>query len=106
MNRSRAVLWTWRWCTTTQEILDESFEHIQLVFLLNQETVSLDHFAVVDYSPEDHVFCREYYTVVDQWPPGRYQLETQITFTKPIYDGWGTYPAGTFYVRYIVTVER
>ena len=107
LDRSRPTLWSYAWCTTTQEILDENFEHIKLAFVIGGTTVSMDRIATQDFkrNPDD-AYCRQYYVVITQWPRGRHQLEIQVNFTQPINDGWDTYPTGTHYYKYFVTVKR
>jgi len=87
--------------------LDENFEHIKLAFVIGGTTVSMDRIATQDFkrNPDD-AYCRQYYVVITQWPRGRHQLEIQVNFTQPINDGWDTYPTGTHYYKYFVTVKR
>lgn len=106
MNRSAPAIWSYNWCTTTQEILDENFENIQLEFMPGDTAIPTDQLIVSEYKRSDGARCRQYYTVVTKWPRGRHQLEIRITFAKPINNGWDTYPAGTHFYRYVVTVKR
>lgn len=98
------LVWSYAWCTTTQEILEENFTHIQLEFIVNETPVPPDQFAVIDYQRSDDAPCREYAVLVKEWTPGQHQLESRVTFTQSIHDGWDLYPGGTHIYKYIVTV--
>jgi hypothetical protein len=102
---SNPLLWSYGWCTTTQAILEENFRYIELEFTLNENTVPLGNFAVVEYMREDGSPCREYLALVDEWTPGQHQLETRVTFTQAIHDGWNLYPAGAHVFKYLVTMN-
>ena len=66
----------------------------------------LVHFAIVETPYEDGSYCREYVGLVDTWPDGQHQLETRVTFTQDIHDGWNLYPAGTHTFKYFVYVGQ
>lgn len=100
---SMPLVWAYGWCTTTQEILEENFAHIQLEFMVNGTPVPSDNFAVMDYQRTDGSPCREYAVLVKEWAPGQHQLESHVTFKQAIHDGWDLYPGGTHIYKYIVT---
>ena len=99
------ALWSYGWCTTTQEILEENFTHIQIEFIMNEVPVPLDHFFIQNTTRDDGFTCREYTAKIVEWPKGQHQLEVQITFTKPTNDGWNLYPAGTHTFKYMITIS-
>lgn len=105
LSESEPLLWSYGWCTTTQEILEQNFAHIQLEFTVNGVPVSTGNFAVAESPRADGSPCREYTAVITEWPAGSHQLESRITFTQDIDDGWDVYPAGTHIFKYIVTVS-
>jgi hypothetical protein len=107
LDRSTSVIWSFGWCATSQEILEENFENIKPEFFIGETEVSMDNFVVVDSRGSfDDSYCREYYAVVSTWPRGRFQLETRVTFLADIDDGTDVYPVGTHFFRYIVTVRQ
>lgn len=106
LDKSRPALWSYVWCTTTQKILDENFKNIKLEFYVGETPVSIDKFVVNNYGTSDNLYCREYYSVINTWPRGRFHLETRVTFLADINDGMDIYPAGTHFYRYTVTVKR
>ena len=99
------LIWAYGWCTTTQKILEQNFEHIQLEFTLNGTVIPTENFAVIDDNRQDGSPCREYVALIQEWPEGQHQFESHITFTQDIDDGWDVYPAGTYTLKHIVTVE-
>jgi len=107
MDASRETLWSYTWCTTTRKILDENFEHIQMQFVIGETAVPGDQLVSHNYTRDNNNgFCREYYTVITDWPRGQHHLDIRVTFTQNLDDGWNVYPAGTHIFEYIVTVKR
>jgi hypothetical protein len=105
LTESEPLIWSYGWCTTTQQILEENFSHIQLEFTLNETTIPAGNFAIVETSREDGSPCREHAALVTEWTAGQHQLESRVTFKQDIDDGWDVYPAGTHIFKYIVTVQ-
>jgi len=105
LTESEPLVWSYGWCTTTLEILDENFQHIQLAFTMNEMPIPLSNFAITESQREDGSPCREYAALVNTWPQGQHQLETHVTFTQDIDDGWNVYPAGAHTFKYIVTIQ-
>ena len=99
------VAWSYGWCASQKEILDDNFKSIQLEFIMNESPVPLDHFVTLNQENQDGSACREYAGLVTNWPKGQHHLETHVTFTQDVHDGWNLFPAGTHIVKYIVTVE-
>jgi len=105
LDQTEPAIWSYGWCATTQVILEENFTHLQLDFIINEESKLLEHLFVQDVRREDGSTCREYTVVVNQWTQGQHQLEVRVAFTEPTDDGWNLYPAGTHTFKYIVTVN-
>lgn len=105
LTEATPLVWSYGWCTTTQSILEENFSHIRLEFVLNGSPVSSGSFTVTEYERSDGGKCREHAALVVDWPTGTHQLESRITFTQAIDDGWDVYPAGTHTFKYLVTVN-
>ena len=100
------VAWSYGWCASQKEIMEDNFKHIQLEFIINEAPASLDNFAVIETPHEDGSYCREYAALLDAWPPGEHHLETHVTFTEDVHDGWNLFPAGTHIYQYIVVVGQ
>ena len=105
LTESVPLLWSYGWCTTTEAILEDNYRYIQLEFVLNETVIPLSNFIAVDYARDDGSPCREYVGLVETWTTGQHQLETRITFTQDIHDGWDLYSAGTHVFKYLVTVQ-
>lgn len=105
LEESTPLIWSYGWCTTSQSILEDNFSHIQLVFVLNEASVSSTVLAARDYQRDDGSACREVAALVQAWTEGTHQLETRVTFTQAIHDGWNLFPAGTHTYKYVVTLN-
>ena len=105
LDRSEPLLWSYGWCTTTKEILEENFSQMELAFIINDLPLPISSFAILENPREDGSPCREYGALIDHWPSGTHHLEVHITFTQPTNDGWNIYPAGMHTFKYIVTVN-
>ena len=106
LEKSEPLLWSYGWCTTTQEILEENFTHIHLVFTINETPAPISQFVVTESPREDGSPCRTYSALITRWTQGQHHIETRVTFTQAIDDGWNIYPAGTHTFKYIVTAEN
>ena len=100
------VAWSYGWCASQKDILEDNFESIQLDFTINEVSQPLDQFVIIETPHEDGSYCREYAALVDHWPKGVHHLETHVTFTQDVHDGWNLYPAGTHTYKYIVSVGQ
>jgi hypothetical protein len=106
LNDSIPLIWEYGWCTTTTEILEENFQHIQVIFTADATAVPDGNIAIIDSQREDGSPCRDYVVLVNKWTPGQHQLQTQVIFTEDIDDGWNLYPAGIHTYEYIVSVYQ
>lgn len=105
LTESTPLVWLYGWCTTTQTVLEENFSQIRLEFTINGSPASPGSFAVSEYERSDGGKCREHTALIVDWPAGTHQLETRITFTQALNDGWDLYPAGTHTYKYVVVVQ-
>ena len=103
LDRSQDTLWVYGWCTFSEELLDQNWENIALVFTVDDEDVPLSDFAIIEFDSDDE-WCRLYYALVTDWPRGEHELITEVTFDTELDDGEDIYPAGTHYFQYLVTV--
>jgi hypothetical protein len=106
INPSMTALWSYGWCTTTSEILDQNFAQMKVEFVMNGAPVSKDQLAGYDYQRFDGGQCRSLAALITAWPPGEHQLEVRVTFLQPTDDGWDIYPAGAHIFKYFVYVEN
>jgi hypothetical protein len=94
------------WCTTTQEILEQNFEHIMVKLYFNEEQLGNDVVHPVSFTRPDGLVCVDFGVMMSEWPNGTYTLEAVSTFTETINDGIADYEAGDYIFVYNVTVEK
>jgi hypothetical protein len=94
------------WCTTTEEILRQNFEHISIKLAINGDELGNDEIHPVSFTRPDGLVCLDYGALATEWPAGEYQVETSATFDQKINDGLADYEAGDYVFQYSVTVEE
>ena len=93
------------WCTTTEEILEQNFEHIRIVLFFNGEALGRDVVHPITYQLNDMV-CLDFVALLSNWPAGTYQLRAVATFDEKINDGNADFEAGDYIYEYNVTVDQ
>ena len=93
------------WCTTTEEILQQNFEHIRIGLFFNGEALSSDVVHPITYQLTDMV-CLDFVALLSNWPNGEYQLRAVATFDEQINDGKADFDAGDYIYEYTVTVNK
>lgn len=93
------------WCTTTEEILVQNFEHIKLGFYFNGRALGRDVVHAFPSQSNDMV-CLNFVTLLSNWPNGEYQLTAVVTFDEQINDGLADFEAGEYIYEYNVTVNK
>jgi hypothetical protein len=101
------VIWRWYWCATTDRILDENMQAIEVEFFLNDEDIT-SRFGERTFpfteKPMKGWSCFTYEAVLKDWNPGGYSLRQQTTLLDEVNDGAETFPAGYKIYSYTVTV--
>ncbi|MGB8981664.1 MAG: S41 family peptidase [Anaerolineales bacterium] len=105
LNKPEPLIWLYAWCATTQDVLEENFNNIELKFALDGEDVPLSQLATGDV-PNNGQQCRIYFTALSDWPAGEHHLSTTAAFTKSINDGTADYEAGDYVLDYTVYVQE
>jgi hypothetical protein len=100
------IYFSWGWCTTTEEILTQNFEHINIKLSINGDQLGNDVIHPVSFTRPDGLVCLDYGVLATEWPAGEYQVETAATFDQKINDGLADYEAGDYVFQYKVTVEE
>ena len=93
------------WCTTTEEILQQNFEHIKIGLYFNGEALGRDVVHPISYQLNDMV-CLDFIALLSDWPEGEYQLTAVATFDEKISDGLAEFEAGDYIYEYRVTVKK
>jgi C-terminal processing protease CtpA/Prc/predicted small lipoprotein YifL len=105
LGRSTELIWTYAWCTASDEQLKDNMAKTGLVFTLDGEPVEVSDLGV--YEGRDFGSpCRIYYAKLSDWAVGEHILTTKVTFSAPFSDGTYDYPAGTHTIEYHVIVAR
>lgn len=93
------------WCATTNEILQQNFEHIDVKLYFNGDELGENVVHQLTYTRPDGLVCVDFGVMFSDWPQGEYELETIARFDERIHDGLDYYDAGDYIYRYRVTVE-
>ena len=101
----RPTYFSYGWCTTTEEILLQNFEHIKLVFYFNGQALKREVVHAIPTQRTDMV-CLNFVTLMSNWPDGEYQLTAVVTFEEKINDGTADFEAGDYIYEYNVTVNK
>jgi hypothetical protein len=101
----RPTYFNYGWCTTTEEILKQNFEHIKIGLYFNGEALKSDVVHPITYQLNDMV-CLDFVAMLSNWPDGEYQLKAIATFDEKINDGKADFEAGDYIFEYIVTVKK
>jgi hypothetical protein len=94
------------WCTTTEEILQQNFEHIRVGLYFNGEPLGRDVVHPITFTRPDNFVCLEFGVLMSDWAPGEYRLAAVATFDEKINDGAADFDAGEYSFEYNVTVTR
>jgi hypothetical protein len=94
------------WCTKTEEILKQNFEHIKLRLSFNGEVLGQDVVHAISSTRPDGFICLEFGVLLSDWPAGEYNLEAMVTFDEKINDGAADFEAGDYIYQYNVTVNK
>src|ERR1700752_1230139 len=82
------------WCTTTEEILKQNFEHITVKLYFNDKELGEDVVHPVTFTRPDGLLCLDFGVMLSDWPNGKYNLEAVATFKEKINDGLADYEPG------------
>ena len=102
----KSTYFNYGWCTTTEEILQQNFEHISVKLYFNDKELGSDVIHPVQYTSPDGLVCVDFGVMMSEWPDGKYTLEAVSTFNEKINDGLADYEAGDYIFVYNVTVEK
>jgi hypothetical protein len=106
LTEERPTYFGYGWCTTTEEILQQNFEHIDVKLYFNDDQLGEDVVHPVTFTRSDGLVCVQYVVLMSNWPNGEYDLEAIATFDEQINDGLADYAAGDYAFVYNVTVEK
>ena len=109
ITNERPTYFSYGWCTTTEEILLQNFEHIKIGFYLNGRGLGRDvvhAFPSQGQVDDTEMVCLNFVTLLSNWPEGEYQLTSVVIFDEEINDGLADFEAGDYIHEYQVTVKK
>jgi hypothetical protein len=102
----KPIFFSYGWCTTTEEILRQNFEHINVKLSINGDELGSDVIHPISFTRPDGLLCLNYGVLMTEWPAGEYDLEAAANFDEKINDGLADYEAGDYVFQYNVTIEE
>jgi hypothetical protein len=100
---NQPVLLAEGWCTTTQPILIENFQHI--TYLVTIDGQSLDVSSLYQgTSMSNNQICRDYVGIIQSWPSGSHTISITMRLDAKINDGMSDFVAGDYIEVYKITV--
>jgi hypothetical protein len=106
ITEDKPTYFNYGWCTTTEEILQQNFEHIKIGLFFNGEPLGEDVVHPVTFTRPDGFVCLDFGVLMSDWAPGEYKLEAVATFDEKINDGAADFEAGDYIYEYNVTVSK
>ncbi|MGZ9233990.1 MAG: hypothetical protein ACXW4E_00565 [Anaerolineales bacterium] len=103
---NQPTYFSYGWCTTTEEILTQNFEHIKVKLSINGKALGSDVVHPITFTRPDGLMCLDYGVLMTELPAGEYELEAGATFDEKLNDGIADYAAGDYVFTYKVTVEE
>lgn len=103
---AKPTYFNYGWCTTTEEILQQNFEHIRVALYFNGEELGKDVVHPVSFTRPDGFMCLDFGVLMSDWPPGEYKLKAVAIFDEKINDGAADFEAGDYIYEYNVTVAK
>jgi len=94
------------WCTTTEDILKQNFEHIKISLYFDDKQLGRDVVHPLSFTRTDGLVCGDFRVLMTDWTNGEYQLKAVATFDDKINDGIADYAAGDYIFVYNVTVKK
>lgn len=106
IKNDKPTYFNYGWCTTTEEILKENYQHISVELFFDGKQLSNDVVHTYTYNTSDGMYCGDFGVLFLKIPAGTYRIEAVATFDKKINDGLSDYDAGEYFYEYHVTVEE
>jgi hypothetical protein len=101
ISSSTPVKINWSWCATTQAILDQNLQHMQILFYVDGKDVT-SSMTSLPGTIEGGV-CRKYRGIIRTWPAGQHTVLYKMVFLEKVNDGDKDYE-GVITKTYNVTV--
>jgi hypothetical protein len=106
IKNDKPTYFNYGWCTTTEEILKQNYQHITVELFFDGKKLGDDVVHILSYTRPDGLICGEFGVLFLKIPAGTYRIEAVATFDEKINDGLSDYDAGEYFYEYHVTVEE
>ena len=106
ITEDRPTYFNYGWCTTTEEILEQNFEHIRIGLFLDDVPLGSDVVHPITFTRQDGFVCLDFGVLMSDWENGEYRLRAVATFDEKINDGAADFEAGDYVYEYNVTVDK
>ena len=106
VKNDKPVYFSYGWCATSEEILQQNYQHIAIELYFNGDRLDNDVVHSFVFTTAAGMYCGDFGVLLSDWPPGEYQMEAVATFDEKINDGLADYEAGDYIFEYTVTVDE
>ena len=106
VTNDKPVYFSYGWCTTTKDILQQNLQHINVQLYFNDQKLGSDVAHNFSYGLTNGQVCDDVGVLMSDWPSGEYHLKAVVTFNQKLNDGTSDYPAGDYVYDYMVTVNK
>jgi hypothetical protein len=101
---NQAVLLASGWCTSTQNLLNQNFQHIQYIIEVDGQPVDAKSLAQGTQQVSGQT-CKDFTGIIRAWPSGKHTLKITMRVDAKINDGFNDYAAGDYVEIYNITVQ-
>jgi hypothetical protein len=100
------VYFSYGWCTTDEQVLQQNFEHITVALYLNEDKLGDNVVHVLSSTLTNGLVCADFGVLLLEWPAGTYILKSVASFDEKINDGMADYSAGDYVTEFTVMVKK
>ena len=105
VNTNQSTLIYMGWCTTTETVLDQNFQHIQYLVEVDGRAIDAGNlYTLYEQDSTLNGYCKSYAGLIRTWPTGKHTIKIIMRMDAQINDGWSDYPAGDYTDIYNITV--
>ena len=104
ISASQPVLITSGWCTTTQALLNQNYQHIQFLLEVDGQPLKTSSLTQGQQQANGKI-CKDFAGIIRAWPAGNHTIKITMRVDAKINDGWNDYTAGDYAEIYNITVK-
>ena len=106
MSESEPLLFINGWYAIDQSTLEDNLSNMANTIYINGEQVQNVLIAQADLRVEDSYPGREFFILIEDWPPGEHEIRLETTFLADINDGWFDFESGSEIYLYTIKVSE